>query len=157
MTTCWVNSWMVICLPPLLDYYYFLDFKYYLYTDDPPKFNTVINVIKEKHRLLGRHITRALWCSKDNGASRTKDNPAWRSFSDTHPIRLLSSPPCCDGYEIPEPTWAMGHVSFLSQIRKGICSVPLPLYRRMLYVLRPIRKRNFHLGPFFCSLAIKTD
>ena len=67
---------MVICLPPLLDYYYFLDFKYYLYTDDPPKFNTVINVIKEKHRLLGRHITRALWCSKDNGASRTKDNPA---------------------------------------------------------------------------------
>ena len=45
----------------------------------------------------------------------------------------------------------------LSQIRKGICPVPLPPYRRKVYVPLPTSKQNLHLGPFLCFLAIKTD
>ena len=90
-----------------------------------------------------------VWGSKDKG------RPCLKKFQRHTPSRTLTRPPrhvvTVVKFLSPPGQWD------LSQIRKGICPVPLPPYRRKLYVPRPISKRSFHLGPFPCFLAIKTD
>ena len=101
-------------------------------------------------------VLQGQWCFKDKGRPCLKK---CQRHSHT-PYRTLNRPPhhvaMVTKFLSPPGRCPPGQRD-LSQIRKGICPLPLPPYRRKVYVPRQISKQNFHLGPFLCFLAIKTD